>query len=102
MSFEYGCQMFLWICKVGLGSLSLGLVRGEKNWNCFCLKSWTRNTQSGLVSKIGKNDQFLILFVFEFLLIFFCLDLIYMMLFSSLNHSLLFASITQVHSCIHI
>src|SRR3954465_8935930 len=67
MSFEKGCQMFLWVCKVGLGSLSLGLARGEKNWICFCLKSWTRNTQSGLVSKIGKNDHLLILFVFEFI-----------------------------------
>ena len=56
--------MFLWVCKVGLGSLLLGIARGEKNWICFCLKSWTRNTHSGLVSKIGKNDHLLIVFVF--------------------------------------
>src|SRR4051812_485033 len=42
-----------------------------------------------------------ICFIFDFLLIRFCLEMFYMMLFSSLNHSLLFRLITQVHSCIH-
>ena len=59
---------------MGLGSLLLGLERGEKNWNCFCLKSWTRNTQSGLVSKIGKNDHLLVWFVFLFSLDLFLLE----------------------------
>src|SRR3954465_12258473 len=45
---------FTWSCK------------GEKNWKSFCLKSWTRNTQSDLVSKIGKNDHLLYLLCFLF------------------------------------
>ena len=51
---------------MGFDSLLLGLARGENNWKSFCLKSWTRNTQSGLVSKIGKNDHLLYLFCFLF------------------------------------
>src|SRR3954469_25183774 len=92
--------MFLWVYKVGFGSLSLGLARGEKNWKCFCLKSWTRNTQSGLVSKIGKNDHLLYLVCFLFSLDLFLLGNVLDYVFSSLNHSLLFISITHVHSCI--
>ena len=38
-----------------------GVKRNEK---VSILKSWTRNTQSGLVSKIGKNDHLLYLFCF--------------------------------------
>ena len=53
---------------MGFSSILLGLERGEKNWESFCLKSWTRNTQSDLVSKIGKNNHlpYLICFLFSF------------------------------------
>ena len=50
--------MFLQVWKVGFDSLLLGLARGEKNWKSSCLKSWTRNTESNLVSKIGKKWPF--------------------------------------------
>ena len=71
LSFEWGCQMFLQVWKVGFDSLLLVLARGEKNWEIFYLKSWTRNTQSDLVSKIGKKWPFALSYLFWFSLVLF-------------------------------
>ena len=71
LSFKWGCQLFLWSFKVGFVSSLLGLARGEKNWQSFCLNLWTMNAQSGHLIIIGQNDHLLCFqcFWFYFVLI---------------------------------